>query len=182
MRVITGSAKGKKLNTLEGQDVRPTTDRVKESIFSMIQFELQNKVFLDLFAGSGQMGIEALSRGAKSAYFVDESKKSIDVITANLKLTGFEKLAKVYCTKAQNFLKNGADNIDIVFLDPPYKKGILQEVLPLIAGKMKDGGVIICENPVDEELEEIIENFKLAKKSKYGKIKISVYRHINEDD
>ena len=94
MRVITGSARGRRLETLEGEDVRPTTDRVKEAVFSIIQFELEGRVFLDLFAGSGQMGIEALSRGAESAYFVDNSIKSVETVKRNLKATKLEDKAK----------------------------------------------------------------------------------------
>ena len=96
MRVITGTAKGRRLQTLEGDDVRPTTDRIKEAVFSVIQFETEGRVFLDLFAGSGQMGIEALSRGAESAYFVDNSKKSVMTVKQNLKTTHFEDRAKVF--------------------------------------------------------------------------------------
>ena len=96
MRVITGTARGRRLETLEGEEVRPTTDRIKEAIFSIIQFETEGRVFLDLFAGSGQMGIEALSRGAKEAYFVDNSKKSLDTVKRNLKATGFEKNSKTF--------------------------------------------------------------------------------------
>ena len=96
MRVITGSARGRRLETLEGEDVRPTTDRVKEAVFSIIQFETEGRVFLDLFAGSGQMGIEALSRGADSAYFVDNSKKSVETVKRNLKTTKLEDRAKVF--------------------------------------------------------------------------------------
>ena len=96
MRVITGSARGRRLETLEGEDVRPTTDRVKEAVFSIIQFETEGRVFLDLFAGSGQMGIEALSRGADSASFVDNSKKSVETVKRNLKTIKLEDRAKIF--------------------------------------------------------------------------------------
>ena len=102
MRVITGSARGRKLMTLEGKDVRPTTDKVKESVFSIIQFQIQGRVFLDLFAGSGQMGIEALSRGAKKAYLVDQSLKAIRVIEQNVKATGNHKTG---CSGIPGFCK-----------------------------------------------------------------------------
>jgi len=103
MRVITGSARGRRLETLDGEDVRPTTDRIKEAVFSIIQFETEGRVFLDLFAGSGQMGIEALSRGAKQAYFVDSAKKSIETVKRNLKATKLEADAKVFQTDFHSF-------------------------------------------------------------------------------
>ena len=145
MRVITGIARGRKLQPLEGKDVRPTTDKVKESVFSIIQFQIQGRVFLDLFSGSGQIGIEALSRGAKKAYLVDQSIKSIRVIEQNVKTTGFEESATVVRQDAQSFLLSARENFDIAYLDPPFDKGIIDEVLPLVATKMNKGGVILCE-------------------------------------
>ena len=103
MRVITGIARGRRLETLEGEDVRPTTDRIKEAVFSIIQFETEGRVFLDLFAGSGQMGIEALSRGAKTAYFVDNAKKSVETLKRNLKTTKLEQDAKVFIATPKVF-------------------------------------------------------------------------------
>ena len=132
MRVITGSARGRRLETLEGEDVRPTTDRVKEAVFSIIQFETEGRVFLDLFAGSGQMGIEALSRGADSAYFVDNSKKSVETVKRNLKTTRLEDRAKVFQMDYRSFLAANSKSFDIVFLDPPYKTGALQDSLELV--------------------------------------------------
>ena len=105
MRVITGTAKGRRLDTLEGMDVRPTADRVKEGMFSSIQFELENSLVLDLFGGSGQLGIEALSRGARAAVFVDNSKKSIEIIKSNLRKTGFEEKSLVFNINSEDFLK-----------------------------------------------------------------------------
>ena len=168
MRVITGSAKGKCLETLSGVAVRPTTDRVKEAVFSAIQFEIDGKNFLDLFAGSGQMAIEALSRGALSASLVDSSRESVSVIKKNLELCKFYDKAEIFNTDYFTFLKKNKTFFDIAFLDPPYKKGILN----------KDG-IIICEHPNDEILpEEIGENFNLCKKMKYGKIIIEMFRKI----
>lgn len=122
MRVITGTAKGRRLETLEGEDVRPTTERIKEAVFSIIQFEIMGHTFLDLFAGSGQMGIEAISRGASSAYFVDASKKSLDVVKKNISSVKFDKEAKVFAMDYRSFLSMNTVEFDIAFLDPPYKK------------------------------------------------------------
>lgn len=177
MRVITGSARGRRLETLEGEDVRPTSDRVKEAVFSIIQFETEGRVFLDLFAGSGQMGIEALSRGAESAYFVDNSKKSLDTVRRNLKTVKLEDRAKVFQMDFRSFLSANSKSFDIVFLDPPYKTGALQESLELIPAAVKDTGVIIAENPLDEEILSQCGDFVLDRQYRYGKIKITTFRH-----
>ncbi len=177
MRVITGSARGRRLVTLEGRDVRPTTDKVKESVFSIIQFQIQGRVFLDLFAGSGQMGIEALSRGAQKAYFVDQSMKSIRVIEQNVKTTGFEDAAVIARQDAQGFLVSSRENFDIAYLDPPFEKGLINEVLPLLASKMNKGGVILCECGEGEALPETAGDFVLDRNYRYGKIRVSLYRH-----
>ncbi len=177
MRVITGTAKGRKLKALEGNEVRPTTERVKEAIFSIIQFETEGRLFLDLFAGSGQMGIEALSRGAKGAVFVDERRESINIIRQNLQSTKLENHAQLLQMDAFSYIRrNHAEKFDIAFLDPPYTTGILQEILPLVTENMKKTGVIICENPVFEEIPEKINRFTLDRNYRYGKIMISVYR------
>ncbi len=182
MRVITGSARGRRLKALEGQDVRPTTDRVKEAVFSIIQFEIEGRNFLDLFAGSGQMGIEALSRGAAKAVFIDEKKACIDIIKQNLVHTGLSDKAVVLNTGSLSFAKRPAsESFDIAFLDPPYKNGILQEILPLITEKMKKTGIIICESPVDDKIPEKINDFVLDRNYRYGKIMISTYRCESED-
>ena len=177
MRVITGSARGRRLETLDGEDVRPTTDRIKEAIFSIIQFEIEGRTFLDLFAGSGQMGIEALSRGAKEAYFVDNSKKSLDTVNRNLKTTKLENKAKTLALDFHSFLLMNTTKFDIAFLDPPYKTGMLQQALEKITDSMKETGVIIAENPLDEELLSNYGDFVLDRQYRYGKIKISTHRH-----
>ena len=177
MRVITGEARGRKLITLEGEDVRPTTDRVKEGMFNIIQFELEGASVLDLFAGSGQLGIEAISRGAKEAYMVDNSRKSVEVIKKNIKSVKFEKEAKVFAMDFHSFLAMNTVDFDIAFVDPPYKTGLLQEALELVAENMKDTGVIIAENPLDEQISAQYGDFLLDREYRYGKIKISTFRH-----
>ncbi len=181
MRVITGSARGRKLITLDGDDVRPTTDIVKEALFSIIQFEIEGRKVLDLFGGSGQLAIEALSRGADSAVIVDSSKKSIEVIRQNLQNTGFSKSAVVIQGDAISFLQRRSEKYDIAFLDPPYSKGIIEKALSKIDGVMNEGGVIICEAPFSDELPENAGDFSLKKKYRYGKIGLFVYRHKGDD-
>lgn len=177
MRVITGSARGRRLQTLEGEDVRPTTDRIKEAVFSIIQFETEGRTFLDLFSGSGQMGIEALSRGAKTAFFIDNSKKSLDVIKNNLKATKLEANAKVLAMDFLSFIAMNCEEIDIAFLDPPYRTGLLEKALDKLPNCMKETGIIIAENPLDEQLLPQYGNFVLDREYRYGKIKISTFRH-----
>ena len=177
MRVITGSARGRKLETLSGDDVRPTTDKDKEAVFSAIQCDIEGRSFLDLFAGSGQMGIEALSRGAESATFVDKSRKSVDIVRKNLNNVGFYEKAKVFHADSIAFIDSTTDLYDIVYLDPPFGSGLLQNALPKIAEKMKKTGVIIAENEENEVILQKYGEFVLDRQKHYGKIKVSMYRH-----
>lgn len=178
MRVITGSARGRVLETLRGDDiVRPTTDKVKEAVFSSVQFELEGRDFLDAFAGSGQMGIEALSRGARSATFIDSSKKAMAVIERNLKVTNLQQFATIVNANSLSYLRNCPRQFDIAFLDPPYNQGILQEAIPIIAQIMKKTGVIICESALNDKILQKYYKFTLDRERTYGKIKVSTYRH-----
>ena len=176
MRVITGIARGKNLKTLEGNDVRPTSQKVKEAVFSAIQFDIEGRRVLDLFAGSGQLGIEALSRGAQGAVFVDNSNASIKIIKQNLESVGFGDKAKVYTSDYSSFTAMSCDTFDIVFLDPPYQKGMLLPALKAVLPLMSDYGIIVCEYPPEVEIPESIGGFAIAKTYRYGKINVSVYR------
>ena len=176
MRVITGEARGRKLVTLEGEDVRPTTDRVKEGMFNIIQFDLEGANVIDLFAGSGQLGIEALSRGAKHCTFVDSANRSVEVVKQNLKTVGFEKRASVFCGDSKMYITLSKDKFDIALLDPPYNKQIIDSVLPSVSEKMTDYGVIICETALDETLPESAGDFSIHREYRYGKIKLTAYR------
>ena len=176
MRVITGIAKGKRLKPLPSMDVRPTADRVKEAIFSAIQFDIEGRVFLDLFAGSGQMGIEALSRGAKFAYFVDNSNDSVKICSENIKTAGFQEISQVLLRDADAFLSSCNEKFDIAFLDPPYNTGLLASSALKVTEKMKDSGIIICEHPLDEVMTEELNGFTLFRNYRYGKICISIYK------
>ena len=163
MRVITGSARGRKLVTLDGRDVRPTTDMVKEAMFSILHFELEQAMVLDLFAGSG-------------CICVDQSVQSQQVIKQNLTTTQLGSKARVAAMDAKAFIRSTGESFDIALLDPPYDSGILPEVLPLVAEKMNDGGAILCETRLYEELPEEVGQFYLKKKYRYGKIALTLYR------
>ncbi len=177
MRVITGTARGRKLETLSGDDVRPTTDVVKEAVFSIIQFSIEGRAFLDAFAGSGQMGIEALSRGAKTASFLDSSRNSINIIKKNLKTTGLSDKAIVRNTDTIGFLSSTSECFDIIFLDPPYKTGLLEQALEKAVNVVSKSGYIVCEHPKEEELPAEVGDFAVKKNYQYGKIRITIYSH-----
>ena len=181
MRVITGIARGRKLQTLDGEDVRPTTDRVKEAIFSIVQFDIEGRNVLDLFAGSGQLGIEALSRGAKSAVFVDSNSDAIEIVKKNLAAAKLLTSAIVLETDCCSFLRSKGEKFDLAFLDPPYRKGILQKALPIVTEHMNKGGIIVCESGADEEMPEDANDFKLLKQYRYGKTKVTTYSHKDVD-
>lgn len=175
MRVITGSARGRKLLAPEGLDTRPTTDLVKEAICSAIQFDLPCARVLDLFAGSGQLAIEALSRGAAHATLVESNRKAFQVIQQNITACGFSDRAQLLCTDAQAFLLRCLETFDIAFLDPPYGKNILPEILPMLIPHMQKNGILVCEHEPDLKMPAKIANFDLKKQKKYGKIFVTIY-------
>lgn len=152
MRVITGSARGAKLKTLEGLATRPTSDRVKEAIFNIIQFDIQGRRVLDLFGGSGQLAIEALSRGADYAVIVDQSAEAVKVIKDNLKKTKFDQQASVFQMDYLRYLSTAREKFDLIFLDPPYAEKSLENALQKISeiDILSEGGIIICERPKDK--------------------------------
>lgn len=178
MRVITGTARGVRLKTPKGEKTRPTADRVKEAVFSIIQFETQGSRFLDLFAGTGQMGIEALSRGASYAVFVDEWKDACLLVKENLRLTGLTGQATVIQENYLSYLQKCKDRFDIVFLDPPYAEIFLENALNKISeiDILTDRGIIICERPAEKQLELEIPGLKRCKDYRYGKTWITVFR------
>ena len=178
MRVISGHKKGKKLEWPKVDFIRPTTDKVKESIFNIIQFTTADADFLDLFAGSGQIGIEALSRGAKSVTFVDENKISINTIKKNLNIANLTQNSTVIRMDSIAFLKTTQNLFDVAFLDPPYNSEILTSAIILVQQVMKKNGVIICEHLLTLKLPDKINDFILSKTYKYGKIALSVYKRV----
>ena len=182
MRIITGSAKGRRLVTLEGDSTRPTSERIKGAIFSSIQFECEGRVVLDLFAGSGQLGIEALSRGAAHAVFVDNSTRSLRCINENLRNTKLTRLGEVINRDSYDYIRLTAQTFDIIFLDPPYRYGHIHKLLPLAAAKLRQGGSIICEYEKDSEDISAPEGMTLKKVYTYGKINVAVFRKPSEED
>lgn len=177
MRIITGSARGVRLKTLPGEETtRPTTERVKESVFSALQFEIEGRAVLDLFAGSGQMGLEALSRGAISCVFTDSSKEACGIVRENVKNTRLTDRARIVNGEALAFCASCNDRFDVVFLDPPYRAGLLPTVLPLLGRLMREGGVAVCETDAGTALEEVYGPLRLEKQKRYGKTLVWFYR------
>jgi len=175
MRVITGTARGRKLKSPKDETVRPTSDSVKEAIFSAIQFDVEGAVVADLFAGTGQLGIEALSRGAKFAHFTDNSPESVAIIRENLKLCGFSEKAEVSPLTTGAFLRKTTATFDIAFLDPPYGMDLINRTLPDLIPKMSGNGLIICEHEREYKPAETCENFKIRKTYKHGKKSVTIY-------
>lgn len=210
MRIITGSARGIALATLEGENTRPTADRTKEALFSMIQFDIEGRRCLDLFAGSGQLGLEALSRGAEHCVFIDEAREAVEIVLANAKKTKLFDRCRISTGSFANFLKNaaGKEEFDIIFLDPPYSAGYIPEALSLIfeGGLLRAGGRIVCESdngtaPVkkkdikNEEYhnakvmeqvfggnEELFEKYAVVKTALYGRSRITLLEIAKEDE
>ncbi len=174
MRVITGSARGRRLKTPEGQDIRPTTDNVKESVFNILQFDIEGRRVLDLFAGTGQLGIECLSRGAREAVFIDADRDAVKIVKENLKTCGFS--APVLQQDALSFLNN-CGKFDLVFVDPPYDAGLYEPVLEKINSVdiLSDGGIILCESRRETVLPEMRRPYYKKKEYRYGRVKLSLY-------
>ena len=176
MRVITGTAKGRQLETLTGLDTRPTVARVKEGIFSAINFEIEGRRVLDLFAGSGQMGIEALSRGADSCLFVDSNREAAATVQRNLRTTGLGDRSRVLCAEALSVLSRQRDPFDLVFLDPPYAADLLLPCLEGLAPLISAGGTVICESDRDTPLPEQVGPLQLQRTYRYGRVVVRLYR------
>lgn len=188
MRVISGKYKGRKLNTPSDYDIRPTSDKVKEALFSIIANDLYGSKVLDLFAGTGSLGIEALSRGAEYCVFADNSKKSLSLVRENLEHCKVEERTKIIPGEYRKVLKNLADQVadgleehfDIILLDPPYNKGLIQEAFLLIreGNILSENGIIVAEHRKEEILPEQIQGFKRTKERRYGVVKLSIYNDI----
>ncbi len=177
MRVVSGTARGRRLKELQGNDTRPTTDKVKESMFNILQFDIEGRRVLDLFAGTGQLGIEALSRGAEHATFVEQRKDGVKLIRENLELCGFEKDAKVVTGEALSFLGSVREKYDLVFLDPPYESDLLEKTVAHIAryDLLAPHGIIMAESAVDKQLPALSAPYSIYREYRYGRIKLTVY-------
>lgn len=178
MRVITGKARGVQLKTPEGMLTRPTADRVKEALFSIINFDIPGARVLDLFGGTGQLGIEALSRGAKSAVFVDQREDACKIIRENLRRTKLEADGKVVRADYLDYLKRCRESFSIILLDPPYAEVFLENALKCIGeiDILQSGGIIVTERPVGKELPWELDGFTRSKDYKYGKTLLTIYR------
>ena len=174
MRVITGTARGRRLKTPDNYDIRPTTDNVKESVFNIIQFDIEGRQGLDLFAGTGQLGIECLSRGAAGAVFVDRDRNAVRIVKDNLKTCGMK--ATVLQEDSISFL-NHCGKFDVIFIDPPYDSDLYESALKIInlVDILSEGGIIICEARREKVLPEMTEPYRKRKEYNYGKVKICIY-------
>ena len=179
MRIIAGKARGLKLKTIESDSTRPTKDMVREALFSILSQEVIDSTFLDLFAGSGAVGIEALSRGARICYFSDINKECINVIKYNLEKSRFNDYAQIYNKDYKDMLKalSNKEEFDIIYIDPPYSKGLGIEAIKLISSYdlLKKNGIIVLETDETEQIPEIIENFEKFKHKKYGRNVLNFY-------
>lgn len=191
MRIITGKAKGKKLFTLEGDATRPTSERIKGAIFSAIQFDIEGRRVLDLFAGSGQMGLEALSRGATGATFIDSSREAMEIVKKNAKVTGFFDNGKYIVSDGANYLRKsaGREKYDLVFIDPPYAMNLCKKSVEALLryDVLRDGAIVVLESGEEEiNLEaEPYSAFEVIKSTSYGKktaVNILLYRKSAEDE
>ncbi|MBQ8509165.1 MAG: 16S rRNA (guanine(966)-N(2))-methyltransferase RsmD [Clostridia bacterium] len=188
MRIITGTARGTKLATLEGEATRPTTERVKEAIFSMIQFDVPDSWFLDLFAGSGQMGLEALSRGAEKAHLIDKSPEAAAIIKQNAQKTHLWDRCRVLNMDWAEYLRSarGQYKFDFVFVDPPYGSGLLHDALDKLADSdlLADNAWIIAEDEKEDIFdgdEALAAKYEIVKSSRYSRVHIVVLTRRKEE-
>ena len=184
MRVITGKARGIQLKTPQGLTTRPTADRVKEALFSIIQYDVPGTRVLDLFGGTGPLGIEALSRGAKYAVFVDAGEDACALIRENLKRTKLEGEGQVIRSDYLDYLRRTKEAFDIIFLDPPYAEVFLENSLKCITeiDILQSGGIIVAERPLGKELPWEFEGFTRSKDYKYGKVLLTLYRKAESQE
>ncbi|MFW5979451.1 MAG: 16S rRNA (guanine(966)-N(2))-methyltransferase RsmD [Halanaerobium sp.] len=177
MRIIAGRAGGLKLKSLKGKDVRPTLDRVKESMFNIIAFYLPGAEVLDLFSGFGSLGIEALSRGAKSADFVEIKRSHLKIVEDNLKKAKLLKAAELFNQDVYLYLKNCSKQYDLIFMDPPYQKKMTAEAVKLILDNnlLKEKGLIISEKSAAEKTEEF-SGLSILRNKKYGNSLLTIYK------
>ena len=184
MRIISGSARGRKLKEPQGMDTRPTTDKVKESLFNIIQFELEGRRVLDLFAGTGQLGLEALSRGAERCAFVDQRREAVALVRENVSLCRFDDRARVVQGEALSFLSACRERFDVVFLDPPYAGGLLEKSLDMLTrfDILREYGIIVCESGADWTVPALTPPYEVGREYRYGQIKLTVCRRTGSEN
>ena len=185
MRIITGSARGRTLATLSGEATRPTAERVKQAIFSMLQFDIEGRRVLDLFAGSGQMGLEALSRGAMSAVLVDKSRDAVAIIQKNANATRLADRCTILCSDGMEYLKRERGvGFDIVFLDPPYASSLIKNALETLLAQrlLKAGSFVVCESDKEDVFggdEALKSHFDIVKQSRYGIAYVTILKPVS---
>lgn len=182
IRVISGTAGGLKLQTLDSEATKPTLDRVKEAVFSILKDDIYGATVLDLFSGSGALGIEALSRGAEKCYFNDKSKACCDLIRKNLSHTKLEHCSEIFCSdfaEIITFFRKKGLKFDLILLDPPYASGFYEDAIELISKNhiYSDYATIYCEHSAATKLPEKIGVFSKVKTKKYGTVAVSIFRN-----
>lgn len=179
MRIISGSRRGHKLFEFDGMDIRPTTDRVRESLFNLIQDFVYEAKTLDLFGGSGALSFEALSRGAKASVICDIDKRSLDLIGKNADALKFNDQITVLQKPAQRFVGETKDKFDIIFLDPPYNKGFIAPIISAVTEHdiLSDDGIIVLESDNTDEHGEF-DGLEVLKQKKYGRTYVTVYKKV----
>lgn len=177
MRIITGDLRGRRLATPKGSSIRPTSDKVKEAIFNIIADDFYDGVVVDLFAGTGNLGIEAISRGAKHCYFGDKSRESINLVRENINICKVQDKATIISGDYEMVLKRIPQKAQIIFLDPPYKENLMLSCIEIIddLDLLTEEGYIVAEHGTDEKLPEKIGKYSLIKERRYGKIAVSIY-------
>ena len=184
MRVISGSARGRRLKELQGMDTRPTTDKVKESLFNIIQFDLEGRRVLDLFGGTGQLGIEALSRGSAHCTFVEKRRDALVLLKENLSITNLQNQARVVPGDALAFLSSCREKFDVILLDPPYHTDLMDKSIEsiLLFDILAEHGIMVCETAADRELPPLPEEkFEPGRSYRYGQIKLSIFRRKGKE-
>jgi 16S rRNA (guanine(966)-N(2))-methyltransferase RsmD len=174
MRVITGTARGRKLKEPANYDIRPTTDQVKEAMFNIVQFDVEGRRVLDLFGGTGQLGIEAASRGAASVTIVDADRDAIRLIKDNV--SSCQVCAQVVQCDAIGYLRRG-EKFDLIFIDPPYDSDLVEKALKNIKeiDILSEGGIIICETRREKAMPCLEKPYVMGREYRYGKVKLTVY-------
>lgn len=180
MRIIAGEAKNKKIKSRKGMNTRPTLGSVKESLFSIISPYVPDSSFLDLFSGTGNIALEALSRGSRRAVMIEQDPEALKIVIENINSLGYEERCRAYkndVIRAVEILGRKEERFDIIFMDPPYKQELCTKVIKAIskAGVLAEGGLIICEHHIFEELADEIGEFKKADYRKYGKKAMTFY-------
>lgn len=177
MRIVAGDYKGRHLLAPNDNKVRPTTDKVKEAIFSMLSYRTEDAVVIDLFAGTGNLGLEALSRGAARVYFADHARSSLTLVKQNVARCGAEDKAVILFGDYADVLSRIREKVDIIFLDPPYGKDLIEDCFSRIAAGdlLREDGVIIAEHDRDETLPDLLAGFCKIKEKRYSRIAVSVY-------